>query len=294
MRANSWKAAWRCLLLLSLAVPLTAATELKPGTLEGYERYVQAAEARITKEEDDPPDFLYIDRLGAPEHDEIQASLKRGEVFITPLKTQDASGQIEVPGGLIHDWLGVIFIRGASLRQTIELLQDYNHHQDYFKPEVIGSRLVSRQGNNFKIFLRFREKKVITVVLDTEHEVRYTPVDSTHWYSRSFTTRIAQVADPGKPDEHELPVGDDGGYLWRMNTYWEFEERDGGVYVQCESISLTRDIPRGLGWMLEPFVTSIPRESLQDTLANLRTAVLERTLEGKSVRCCGNELTPAQ
>ena len=73
-----------------------------------------------------------------------------------------------------------------------------------------------------------------------------------------------------------MPEGHDGGYLWRMNTYWRFEERDGGVYVQCESISLTRDIPRGLGWLIEPFVTSIPRESLQDTLGNTRLAVLQR------------------
>jgi len=295
MQANPWKIAWRCLVVLNLAIPLTAATELKPATLEGFERYVQAAEARIAKEENDPPDFLYTDGLPAPEHDETLASLKRGEVFIAPVKMPDASGKvIEAPGGLIHDWVGVIFIPRASLRQTIELLQDYNHHQEYFKPEVIGSRLISRQGNDFKIFLRFREKKVITVVLDTEHEVHYTPVDSTHWYSRSFTTRIAQVEKPGKADEYELPVGDDGGYLWRMNTYWEFEERDGGVYVQCDSISLTRDIPRGLGWMLQPFVTSVPRESLQDTLTDLRTAVLEKASEVESLRCCGSDPTPPQ
>jgi hypothetical protein len=284
MQVNPWKTAWRCLVVLALAIPAASATELKPVTLAGFERYVHAAEARITKEENDPPDFLYTDGLSAAEHDQTHASLQRGEVFIAPLKTLDASGQaIEAPGGLIHDWVGVIFIPGVSLRQTIELLQDYDHHQDYFKPEVIGSRLVSRQGNDFKIFLRFRKKKVITVVLDTEHAVRYTPVDSTHWYSRSFTTRIAQVEHPGEPGEHELPVGDDGGYLWRMKTYWRFEERDGGVYVQCESISLTRDIPRGLGWLLEPFVTSVPKESLQDTLANLRTAVLEKASEGKSL-----------
>lgn len=295
MLANPWKMAWRCLVVLSLAGPLTAATKLKPATLEGFERYVQAAEGRIAKEENDPPDFLYIDGLQAPEHDEALASLKRGEVFIAPLRTPDASGQaIEAPGGLIHDWVGIIFIPRASLRQTIELLQDYDHHQAYFKPEVIGSRLISRQGNDFKIFLRFREKKVITVVLETEHEVRYTPVDSTHWHSRSFTTRITQVEDAGTPHEHELPVGDDGGYLWRMNTYWEFEERDGGVYVQCESISLTRDIPRGLGWMLESFVSSVPRESLQDTLDNLRTAVLKKASEGNSPGCCGNKPTPPQ
>jgi hypothetical protein len=295
MQATPWVITWRCLVALSLAVPLTAATELKPATIQAFERYVQAAEARIGREENDPPDFLYVDGLNAPEHDRAFVSLKRGGIFIAPLNTPDASGRsIEAPGGLIHDWIGVVFIRGASLRQTIDLLQDYDHHYEYFKPEVIGSRLMSRQGNDFKIFLRFREKKVVTVVLDTEHEVHYTPIDSNHWYSRSFTTRIAQVEDPGKPAEHELPVGDDGGYLWRMNTYWEFEERDGGVYVQCESISLSRDIPRGLGWMLEPFVTSVPKESLQDTLDDLRAAVLQKVAGMTSARCCGNDSGTSQ
>ena len=295
MPENPWKMAWRGLVVLSLAVPLTAATKLKPATLQAFERYVQAAEARIGREENDPPDFLYVDGLNAPEHDQAFASLKRGDIFIAPLNTPDASGRsIEAPGGLIHDWIAVVFIPRASLRQTIDLLQDYNHHYEYFKPEVIGSRLISRQGNDFKIFLRFREKKVVTLVLNTEHEVHYTPIDSTHWYSRSFTTRIDQVEDFGKPDEHELPLGDDDGYLWRMNTYWEFEERDGGVYVQCESISLSRDIPRGLGWMLEPFVTSVPKESLQDTLDDLRAAVLEKASGMTSARCCGNDPAPPQ
>ena len=287
MQANPWNTAWQCLFLLSVAVPATAATELRPATLEGFERYVKAAEVRIDKEENDPPDFLYVDGLASSERDEAFASLKRGEVFIAPLKATDASGRaIDAPDGLIHDWIGVVFVPQASLNQTIELIQDYDHHKDYFKPEVVGSRLITRQGNDFKIFLRFREKKMVTVILDTEHTVRYTPIDRTHWYSRSFTTRIAQVEDAGKPNEHELPVGDDGGYLWRMNTYWEFQERDGGVYVQCESISLTRDIPRGLGWMLEPFVTSIPRESLQNTLDDLRTAVLEKASGANSPHCC--------
>ena len=61
-----------------------------------------------------------------------------------------------------------------------------------------------------------------------------------------------------------------------MNTYWRFEEKDGGTYVECQSISLTRDIPTGLGWLIGPYVTSVPRESLTFTLATTRSAVLNR------------------
>ena len=81
---------------------------------------------------------------------------------------------------------------------------------------------------------------------------------------------FAEVEDAGTPQEHELPVGHDSGYLWRLNTYWRLLARDGGVYLQCESISLTRGIPMGLGWVVGPFVTSIPKESLTFTLETTR------------------------
>ena len=136
------------------------------------------------------------------------------------------------------------------------------------------SRLISREGNDFKIYYRLRKRKVITVTLNTYHDVHYFPIDSTRWYSRSYSTRIAEVADADTPNEHEKPVGQDGGFLWRINSYWKFEEKDGGVYVECESISLTRDIPTGLGWLITPFVTSIPKESLEMTMGSTRAALV--------------------
>ena len=152
-------------------------------------------------------------------------------------------------------------------------MQDYDHHQDIYKPEVVGSRLIGHTGNDFQIYYRLRKKKVITVTLNTYHDVHYFPVDSTHWYSRSYSTRIAEVANADTPNEREKPVGHDGGFLWRINSYWKFEEKDGSVYVECESISLTRDIPTGLGWLITPFVTSIPKESLEMTMGSTRAAL---------------------
>jgi len=49
------------------------------------------------------------------------------------------------------------------------------------------------------------------------------------------------------------------------------------VYVQSEAASLTRDIPTGLGWLVSPFVTGIPKETLVFTLEATRRAV-ESTL----------------
>jgi hypothetical protein len=262
---------------LAAPAPDVAAADLKPETLEAFSRYVSLTEARIQNQVADPKRFLYVEQLPAPRRFQVFAELKQGRIFMDHIETRDASGgEIDAPGALIHHWVGDVFIPGASLGQVLDLVEDYNHHQEVYKPEVVRSRLISRDGNDFKIFYRLVKHKVITVTLDTEHDVRYTRVDDAHRYSRSVSTRIAEVADAGKPDEHEKPPGQDGGFLWALNSYWRFVERDGGVYVECESISLTRDIPTGLGWLIGPFVTSIPKESLEHTLGSTRSAVLAK------------------
>jgi hypothetical protein len=97
-------------------------------------------------------------------------------------------------------------------------------------------------------------------------------------YSQVTSTRVAEVDHAGTSREVEKPVGHDSGFMWRLNTYWRFLERDGGTYVQCESITLSRDIPFGLGWMIGPFVTGIPRESLTFTMARLRSQLSDAEL----------------
>ena len=268
------------LLVLMLLVPQTPevmSADLTPKTLEAFERYVQATEARINKELARPGEFLDVEGLPEPQCSQALAMLKRGNVYMERLRTLDASGhRIDAPDGIIHHWMGAVFIPGVTLPQTLALVEDYDHHQDIYKPEVVRSKLLSHTGNDFKIFYRLRKKKVITVTLNTQHDVHYLPVDATHCYSRSYSTRIAEVADADTPQEHEKPIGHDGGFLWRMNSYWRFERKDGGVYVECESVSLTRDIPTGLGWLIEPFITGIPRESLLMTMNSTRSALLSR------------------
>lgn len=265
------------LLLLGVPLPQTPevmSADLQPQTVEAFNRYVQATEARIDKEVARPGIFLYIEGLPNPQRSETLASLHHGDIYMDRLETRDGSGAVmTAPNALIHHWIGAVFIPRATLRQVLDVVQDYDHHQDIYQPEVVRSRLIHHQGNDYQIFYRLRKKKVITVTLDTNHHVQYFPIDAARCRSRSVATRIAEVVDPGQPDEHEKPIGHDGGFLWRMNSYWRFEEKDGGVYVEVESISLTRDIPFGLGFMIRPFVTSIPRESLYNTLGSTRSAV---------------------
>ena len=268
------------LLLLGVPFPQTPevmSADLDPQTLEAFNHYVQLTEARIDKEVSRPKAFLYLEGLPEPRLSQTVASIQKGEIYMDRLETRDASGSaIDVPHGLIHHWIGAVFIPGAKLQQVLDLAEDYDRHQDIYKPEVVRSRLLHHEGNNYQIFYRLRKHKVITVTLNTNHDVQYFPIDATHCRSRSVATRIAEVADADQPGEHEKPIGHDGGFLWKMNSYWRFEEKDNGVYVEVESISLTRDIPFGLSFMIKPFITSIPRESLLNTLGSTRSAVLAK------------------
>jgi hypothetical protein len=252
-----------CTVLLAVAGSAPA-VKLKPETIRAFDRYVRAAEGRMD-ERLRTPTPLWVD--GSPER---LNAVRAGEVAVAPLAGQ---GDLEVSDGLIHDWVGALFVPGVTLAQTLASVQDYGRNKDTHKPEVIDSKLLARDGNDFRIYLRVMKKKVLTVVLNTEHDVRYFPVNATFCHSRSYSTRIAEVDGAGKPDERELPVGDDHGFLWRLYSYWRFQERDGGVYVECEAISLSRDIPTGLGWLIEPIIRTLPRESLRNTLASTRKAI---------------------
>jgi hypothetical protein len=249
------------------------AVNLRSETVAAFDEYVKLTDTRSNEELRRGMNLLWIDAL--PESDRTQAyeALKRGEVKVQNLETRENGQKIRCPGGMIHHWAGVVFISGAKLQDVVRVLQDYDHHAQYYAPDVERSRIELHDDDHFRVFLRFRRHKVITVVLNTQHDVRYFRDSETREHSRSSAVHIAEVANPGKPNEREKAPGEDGGFLWRMETWWRMDERDGGVYVQSEVVSLTRDIPVGLGWLIGPFVTSIPKETLTFTLEATRRAV---------------------
>ncbi|NOT26988.1 MAG: hypothetical protein HOP16_12890 [Acidobacteria bacterium] len=253
------------MLLLLVTTPAGSA-ELQPHTVAAFDRYVKATEARTAAQSA----FLWVDSLPAAQRQSRIADLRAGMLLIERLTTLDGRREISIPDGLVHHWVGTVFAPGATVNEAVALLQDYNRHADVYRPAVVQSRVLNRQGERFQVFLRFSMTKVITVVVNSEHDAQFVRDGPDRARSRIYSTRISQVEDAGTPGERELPVGQDGGYMWRLNTYWRFLERDGGTYVQCESISLTRGIPFGFGWMIGPFVTSIPRESLEFTLNTTR------------------------
>jgi hypothetical protein len=262
-------AAAAVVVLLFVAATPALPAELQARTVAAFDRYVQATEQRLKND----PQFLWVDTLPASQQRAVVETLRRGELVIEPLTTRQNGKEIDIPDGMVHHWIGVVFVPGATVDRAVSLLQDYDHHAQIYTPNVAASKLLSREGNNFRVYLRFMMKKVITVVVNSEHDARFTRDAPNRASSRISSTRIAEVEAPGTPSEREKPVGNDSGYLWRLYSYWRLLERDGGTYVQCESISLTRDIPAGFGWLIRPFVTSIPRESLEFTLTTTRNVL---------------------
>ena len=260
----------------ALAPPISAA-ELKENTVAGFDKYVGATEARIKAEELPGGTFLYVDGLSADARKSAYEQLRNGEILVQKMETRGPGITTDPPEGMIHHWVGLVFIPGVTLAQVLPIVRDYNSRAELYKPEVTASRLISHQGNEYKYFLRLYEKRFTTVVFNTEYIAHWGQVDARKFYSDSISTRIAEVKDADHPDGEELPVGQGHGYLWRLNTYWRFEEMDGGVYLQCEAVSLTRSIPWGLGWLLRPLVTKIPKDSLDRALGRTRQVIIEKS-----------------
>jgi hypothetical protein len=269
------------ILLCAVCSATASAAELKQKTTTAFDRYVAATEARFANELRPDGPFLYIDAMNPDAKRQAYDQLKNGEILVQKLETKAPGVSSDVPDGMVHHWVGLIFIPGATLAKTLPIVKDYDRRAELYKPDVSASRTLAHNGDDFKMFLRLHQKKFTTVDFNTTYDVHWGAVDATKVYSNSISTRIAEVKDPDKPDGEELPVGTGHGYLWRLNTYWRFEEKDGGVYLQCEALSLTRDMPTGLGWLLKPLVTSIPKASLNRALGQTRKVV-----QDEARTCC--------
>jgi|SRR5271169_983624 len=239
--------------------------QLKQETLKAFLSFIDEAETAMEPTLDGDASFLWsdgnADRAGRVRGGEIPAQLWSGNL------------PIRVPDGLIHDWIGAVSIPGATVETTLARVQDYDNHKNIYKPDVMDSRLISHHGHDYSIFLRLLKKKIITVVLDTYHDVHYQRVRDDQWFCRSYTTSIAEVDDAETAKEKVHPPDAGYGFLWRLYSHWRFMEEDSGVIVECRAISLTRDVPFGLGWIIEPIIKSLPRESLVNTLKATRNAL---------------------
>ena len=269
------------LMLVASHAPLDAATAdrgtnysyeavLQAKTARDFAKYVATVEARRSKEIAGNEPFLDIERQPKAQLAQTMTALKRGEVIVTRGAARDgSSNEISIDGGLVNHWRGTVFVPKVKLDHLLKVLQE--PQADKHKQEdVLSSRVVSRDGNSQKVYLRLRRTKFVTVVYDTEYDVDYKRLAPDRALSNSISTKVVEIENAGTPQEKALPEGNDHGYMWKLNSYWRYKQVDDGVLVEIESLTLSRDLPAIIGPLIRPIVNSTARESMTRTLASVR------------------------
>lgn len=247
------------------------ASQLKQVTLDAFQHYVALSESRMAGEIHGQQGFLWIDQLPPQRREAVLAQLREGQVVTEHLETRENGESIPIPWGLVHHWVAIVFIPGVNLAQTIAQQQDFDASAELYGPDIQRCKLMNVNANDFHVYYRLhRHVLMVSATFNADFDIQFFPLDVDREYSRSYSTRIAELVGAGTPDESEKPIGHDSGYLWRLNTYTRYEERDGGVYMQTEFIALSRGVPPIFAWLVNPFIKSIPQEYLTRILSATR------------------------
>lgn len=247
--------------MLSSTVSILSAEAPTQAAVAEFNDYVGRVETRLAGQHKSTKGFLApVDR----------ARLKNGEVVIehlTPATTK------ELPGALMQDWRGTAFVPGAKGEDFERVMRNFEAFPRIYSPEVLRATTRTMGANHYEVAMRVRQQHILTVVMDMTYDTTFGRLDARHGYSLSRSTQITEIDAAGTTTERALSASEQHGYLWRLNNYWSYEERDGGLYIQVESVSLSRSAPKGLGWMIGPFIEKVPRESLEFTLRATRDAL---------------------
>ena len=225
------------------------AAQLSPQADQAFENYIASLEARLARQHARPETYFAVVAEG-------------GEMRVEAVN----GGTWQAGGALLHHWRGTAYVPNATPRDMLTILQDFNHLAKYYAPEVVSSRALVDNGGIVSLAVRFQQHKLVTIVLDAEYEVETRLSGHDRGYSVSRSTHIWQVDRPGTAQERRRPPGEDDGFLWRLNSYWSFARVGHGLRIECEAVSLTRDVPPGLGWLISPIIADFPREELAFTL----------------------------
>lgn len=262
------------LLAACVALPSPAeAIELKQTTVEGFQHYVLQTESRIQSELANPARFIYPDSLPDKQKQAMWERLHAGSVIIQRMHTRENGREIVVPDGMVHHWMAIGFIPEVTLQQVVELAEDYPRHPLIYGPDIQRAKLLSHTDQHDTVEFEFYHQSIITVAYNAQFNVDYFFPDSSRAYSFSRAVRIAELENPGKPNEKELAVGKDHGYMWRLNFYSRYLERDNGVYVQIEFLALSRTVPAIFAWLVNPYIRAVPRDYLTHYIVATRKAL---------------------
>jgi len=257
---------WACVVV---APSVSNGAELKKQTLRSWDNYIQASTAQMQDHLRPDGRFLWVDEV-----QERNLQVRAGKILVSPVGDQVPKS---VASGLIHDWVGAAFIPGATIGDVLDVVRDYDRYKMFYKPNVIDSKRLSTDPTADKFSMLLVNKEVVaTIALESEYEVCYLQLADKQWYSIAYTTRIQEIRDYGHQGEHKLPRDEGSGFIWRLYNLGRLEERDGGVYIEQETIVLSRDIPTAVRWLVGPIVRRTSKNALLTSLQETKDAVRSR------------------
>jgi hypothetical protein len=242
---------------------------LSPSAERSFESYVANLEARLARQHASPETYLAVLNTDAGQRNRSERQLTSDEVRVEAVN----GGARQVGGALLHHWRAAAFVPGATPKDMLTLLRDFNHLSKRYAPEVVSSRTLKDNGETATLAVRFRELRVVTIVVDAEYEIEAKLSDNDRGYSVSRSTHVWQVDYPETPRERRRTTGQDDGFLWHLNSYWSFARARQGLQIECEAVSLTRDVPRGLGWLITPMIADFSRAALALTVKKTKNAL---------------------
>ncbi len=243
--------------------------ELKPETLKTWDAYEHAAYMAQQQRLHGDGSFLRVDQ----DPDSL-ARVRAGEVVVWSACQTNPK---RITSGLIHDWIGAAFFPNTRIADIVAVARDYRHYKDVYKPGVLDARLIRQTGDEDQFSLLLRNTSFFTkTALEGDFESSYIRIDDAHWYSTTRVVRLQEIDNYGQTGEHKLAPDRGHGYLWRMTSLSQMQERDGGVYVEEEVIALSRDVPASIRWMAGPIIRRVAKESTALSIEKTRAAVTSR------------------
>jgi len=270
------------LTLMVEAVPgLLSAIELRPGAVKAWDDYVRSTGLRMKARLNGQRPFLWTD-----ESPDRRLRIRRGEIMVAPVVGR---GTQNVPDGLIHDWIGAVFIPNATFERLSTVVHDYDRYKEIYKPVVADSKVLSCTDTDqeFSMTWQFRVLSV-NATMESQYKAHDFAVDARRGYNLAVTTRVQEIEGYGLPGEHLLPPGQGNGFIWRLTSIARYEERDGGLYLELEAIALTRGIPASLRWLVNPVVNRLSINSVMTTLRQTRDAVNSLAGRPEPLASCPN------
>jgi hypothetical protein len=254
-------------LAAALGAPAARAGQLQPDTLAAWQAYLKESDLHMQERVEGRAPFLWMD-----ESPDRAARVQRGEVVIAPVVGHGTEG---VPNGLVHHWIGAVFIPGATIDGLLAVVHDYDNYQRVYRPAVTSSRTLACAGAGQEFQMVWRRKILfVSAAMQGRYHAHDIVIDAHRGYSVAETVEVREIVNVGHPDQRLLPPDTGNGFLWRIRSVARFEERDGGVYLELEAIALTREVPASLAWMVNPVVNRLSVGSLTTTLRQTRDSVL--------------------